>query len=535
MPTARQLLTRATQPPYAGDMQPMHPRALPDGERFVAFAFAAADMLVELDEQGRIAFAAGAFRARLGCIPESLVGVAPTELIAFEDRHAFAAALALMPVRGRLAHTSFRLADAARTPTSVSGLVLGGPHGPPSTYLAFAPLPGPPEPRLADPLTFLREGEKRLTAGLTTLLGVIELPQKTPADLTERLAAAIAEGSVEGAVATEIAPGRYGLLPTAGEGRPPNLAGLVRRIEAILADGSAPGAVVSATLALERGGLNTAETARALRHALSFVARAGVNGLQEAGIGGDLAGLMARISRRAAGLRRAIAGRRFRLDFQPIVDLASRQVHHHEALLRPEPGVLDHGETPQDLVMLAETIGATEELDIAVARLAFAATPALPSGQRIAFNISGLSAQSRAFRDRLFDLLRCDERAAARVMVELTESAEVEDEETAASTFRLLRDRGVPVCIDDFGAGAAAFRYLKVFPADYVKVDGAFVTAALTAERDRSFVAAMVDLSLAVGARVIAERIETEDAARMMHSLGVHLGQGWHFGKPGPL
>jgi len=61
------------------------------------------------------------------------------------------------------------------------------------------------------------------------------------------------------------------------------------------------------------------------------------------------------------------------------------------------------------------------------------------------------------------------------------------------------------------------------------------VLAALTSERDRSFVASMVDLSLAVGAKVVAERIETEEAARIMQSLGVHYGQGWLFGKPGPL
>ena len=120
-------------------------------------------------------------------------------------------------------------------------------------------------------------------------------------------------------------------------------------------------------------------------------------------------------------------------------------------------------------------------------------------------------------------------------MVELTESAEIEDEDSAASTLRALRARGVPVCIDDFGAGAAAFRYLKSFPTDYVKVDGTFVQAALTSERDRSFVAAMVDLSLAVGAKVVAERIETEEEAEVMRNLGVHFGQGWLFGRPGTL
>jgi EAL domain-containing protein (putative c-di-GMP-specific phosphodiesterase class I) len=98
-----------------------------------------------------------------------------------------------------------------------------------------------------------------------------------------------------------------------------------------------------------------------------------------------------------------------------------------------------------------------------------------------------------------------------------------------------LRGRGVPICLDDFGAGAAAFRYLKSFPVDYVKVDGSFVAAALRQERDRSFIAAMVDLSLAVGAQVIAECVETEEHAKVMQNLGVAFGQGWHLGRPGKI
>jgi EAL domain-containing protein (putative c-di-GMP-specific phosphodiesterase class I) len=70
---------------------------------------------------------------------------------------------------------------------------------------------------------------------------------------------------------------------------------------------------------------------------------------------------------------------------------------------------------------------------------------------------------------------------------------------------------------------------------DYVKVDGAFVQAAMERERDRSFVSSMVDLSLAVGAKVIAERIETAAHAELMQGLGVDYGQGWHLGLPGPL
>ncbi|NKC32811.1 EAL domain-containing protein [Falsiroseomonas selenitidurans] len=503
-------------------------RPLGDRERFVAFAFAAADLLVEVAEDGRIGFAAGAFRARLGQPPEAFLGSEPERMIAPEDRPAFAAALAMLPGRGRLAPTAFRLADAAHTPFSVSGLHLLSADDAARLCLAFAPLPAPPDLRPADAAALLREAGQRLRGGQAEELALIDLPGAAPAEaVLERLMLDNA-----GLMAAEIAPGRYGVL--AGEGSAlPDLADLAGRLEGLLGPDSRSPAVTAIRLAAD--GLTPAQAARALRHGLGAFARFGAAGLRDAGFEDGLGGVVARVTQRAGALRLAIAQRRFRLDFQPIVDLARRRLHHHEALIRLAPGVLQPGEGPQDFISLAETVGLTEELDLAVAALAISAAVAVPQGQHIAFNISGLSAQSPRFRTRLHALLDGNRIGAGRVMVELTESAEIEDDAEAATTLRSLRERGVPVCIDDFGAGAAAFRYLKAFPTDYVKVDGAYVQAALSSERDRSFVAAMVDLSLAVGAQVVAERIETEEAAQAMQSLGVHFGQGWLFGRPGPL
>ncbi len=508
-----------------------HPRSLGDRERFVAFAFAAADLLVEVGSDGRVGFAAGAFRARLGQSPESVIGTDPIRLIAPGDRAAFATALALLPGRGRLAPTAFRLADAQHTPFSVSGLYMLSADTQARLCLCFSPLPAPPDLRPADGSALLREAEQRLRAGHADRLALIDLGSSS-ATTTATLEQALREEAGPEVLAAELAPGRYGLLP--GEGQAlPDLGPLARRLEDLL--GSEAGSVAITTISLASEGLTPAQAARALRHGLGTFVRLGKAGMRDAGFADGLSGVVAKVTERAGVLRRIIAARRFRLEFQPIVHLATRRLHHHEALMRLEPGALPPGEGAQEFVTLAETIGLTEDLDLAVAAMAMAAAVAIPDGQHLAFNISGLSAQSTSFRRRLHALLNRDARGARRVMVELTESAEIEDEEAAAVTLRGLRARGVPVCIDDFGAGAAAFRYLKSFPADYVKVDGSYVQAALTSERDRSFVAAMVDLSLAVGAQVVAERIETEEAAQAMQDLGVHFGQGWLFGKPGPL
>lgn len=517
-------------------MQHPPPRQIGDRERFVAFAFAAADLLVELDERGRIAFAAGAFRARLGRAPEELIGGDPAALLAAEDHGAFATALALLPHRGRLAPTAFHLADAARTPFAVSGLHLPAPGDGARICLAFAPLPTPPEARLADAAALLREAAERVRATPTRAgaIGLIELAAPPPEEVARRLDGELSRAVPGGTMAARVAPGRYGLLAESG-GALPDLAQLAARMEAVLAQEGHATSVAAREMEADATGLTPIQAARALRHGLSTFARHGAEGLREAGFDGGLGGIVAQVASRAAALRQVIAQRRFRLEYQPIVDLATRAVHHHEALLRLDAGVLGVREGPQDFVALAETVGLTEELDLAVAQLALNGALAAPAGQRIAFNISGLSAQSGSFRRQLLTMLDRTRGAAERVMVEVTESAEIEDEGEAVTTLSELRARGVPVCIDDFGAGAAAFRYLKVLPTDYVKVDGAYVTAALASERDRSFVAAMVDLSLAVNAKVVAERIETEEAARMMRGLGVHYGQGWLFGKPGKL
>lgn len=513
-------------------MIPAGPRSLGDRERFVAFSFAAADLLVEVATDGLVAFAAGAFRARLGQAPDSFVGSDPVKLVALEDRRAFATALALLPGRGRLSPTAFRLADPAHTPFSVSGLHMLSADQSARLCLAFAPLPAPPDLRPPDRPALQREAEQRLRAGQGDRMALIELRDKACPQWIETLQRLLREDLAPGLLAAEIAPGRYGVLP--GDGMDlPDLAILASRLESTL--GMRNGGVSITHIDLSCNGLTQAQAARTLRYGLGTFARLGAAGLRDAGFADGLGSVVAKVAQRAAALRQIIARRQFRLDFQPIIDLESRELHHHEALLRLNPGILQAGEGPQEFVTLAETVGLTEELDLAVAGMAVAAAVAVPQGCHIAFNISGLSAQSSGFRERLGDLLDRNPRGAGRVMVELTESAEIEDDAAAAVTLRGLRARGVPICIDDFGAGAAAFRYLKSFPTDFVKVDAAYVVAALTSDRDRSFVAAMVDLSIAVGAKVVAERIETEEAAQAMQSLGVQFGQGWLFGRPGPL
>jgi EAL domain-containing protein (putative c-di-GMP-specific phosphodiesterase class I) len=355
-----------------------------------------------------------------------------------------------------------------------------------------------------------------------------------PPDLLAQLTSMISGSHTGRFEAAELAAGRFSLLSRDSDGLP-GLEEMMAALGHLLPGEALERRVRHIEVPLALDGLSPLQAVRAVRHGLAVFARNGVAAMAEAGFRQGLAGFVAEVGQHTRQLSRALHDRRFHLDFQPIMALAGGGLHHYEALLRPEKGLIGADSGPAEFVSLAETVGLTEELDLAVAECAMAALPKLESGQRVAVNLSGLSVQSEGFRAALLARIEACPLARSRLMVELTESVEIEHEAAAAGTLAALRKLGIPVCLDDFGAGAAAFRYLKAFAADYVKVDGAFVAAAMDGERDRSFVSAMVDLSTAVGAKVIAERIETPAHAELMRGLGVDYGQGWHLGRPGPL
>jgi EAL domain-containing protein (putative c-di-GMP-specific phosphodiesterase class I) len=273
------------------------------------------------------------------------------------------------------------------------------------------------------------------------------------------------------------------------------------------------------------------QTARALSFALAEFADGGTPASRPVAARSGLAGSIVQAGTRARATRDLIADRRFRLVFQPVVGLRDRRIHHFEALFRPVHGPGTPVCSTQEFVTFSEAMGLSEELDSAVLERAVAVLANAP-GPPVAVNVSGLSMQSPSFCERM---LRLAATRPGRFLIELTETAEIEDVAGAAATLDRLRAAGIPVCLDDFGAGAAAFRYLRDFRVDYLKIDGRYVQGAPLDPQDRSFVASMVELARSSDVRVIAEMIETEEQARLMQEMGVDLGQGWLFGQGGAL
>lgn len=508
-------------------------------DRFLNFAFASADLLVEVGPDTTIDWAAGAFASRFGRQADSFLRQPVEALVTPADRPALAHALALVALRGRLPPLILRLNDAQQTRCTVGGLAIPSQNG--RFCLTFGAVPTEPltPPSLApDGATLASQAEAGLRSGQAQALSLLDVKNwaeenahLSPAEraaLRQEIARTLVEQGGPNVLVGDMGPGRYGVLG----GADVDVGALTGAMQATLQKGGgfAGAQVRGQTLALSLPGLTAGQASRALRFALSRFADGGLTAVTSAGFASGLAGFIATAGGQAATLRARIAGRKFRLVYQPVVALTDRAVHHYEALLRPIGEMNGQALKTQELVTFAEAMGLSEELDLAVAQEALQ-TLAETERVRVAVNVSGLSMQSAAFRDQLMALIV----PGSRLIVELTETADITDTAAAADMLRALREAGVQVCIDDFGAGSAAFRYLRDFRVDFVKIDGAYVRAATAGPRERGFVESMRDLARAVDAAVIAEMVETAPEAALMAELGVELGQGYLFGRPGQL
>jgi EAL domain-containing protein (putative c-di-GMP-specific phosphodiesterase class I) len=516
-------------------MPPAPSAAISARDRFVGFAFAAADLLVEMGADRLVRFAAGAFPERFGTESSAFEGRNVAALITAEDQGGLEIALSVLASRGRLTPVALRLANTERTPVALSGLRLPNHEG--MAWLTLARMPAPPAdshalaatPLLRDAMAARLNAAEPCGVGLVEVGGWAGLPEAARPGLESDIAVALRDAGGNGSLAAQVSEGKFGVLGGGAIDMPE----LQRRIGGILKAAGAGRPVAGTSVPLALGDVGASESMRVMRFALNRFAAGGTAAVREEGLDRGLRHFLDRTEAQAAATRSAIQHGRFRMVFQPVVSLADRVVHHYEALLRPFPVAGQQAATTQEFVSFAEAIGLAETLDGAVLQrtvetIAAAKVP-------VAINVSGLSMQSAAFRDMLLGLIDGNAAFRRQLMVELTETADIDDVPAAVDTVNRLSAAGVPMCLDDFGAGFAAFRYLKEFKVDYVKIDGSYVRNARSGARESGFVGAMVELARCVGARAIAEMVETEAQAASMMALGVQFGQGWLFGKPGGL
>ncbi|WP_409433502.1 EAL domain-containing protein [Litorimonas sp. RW-G-Af-16] len=231
--------------------------------------------------------------------------------------------------------------------------------------------------------------------------------------------------------------------------------------------------------------------------------------------------------RTAKGFRDHVSEQRFSVLRQPIVDLKDGHIHHYEWLVR-----FDDDDHLEGVIRPAEISGVIRDLDLSMLAQAILVLNENPLGAGIAINLSGASVDKKSFKGAVLACLTALEASPTKLIIELTESWNMKSLELAESLLTELKTRGHPVCLDDVGAGAASIRYLRALPANWLKIDGGFVAAALNSMRDRAILSALLSLREALDVRFIAEGVETEELKAFVTRLGFDAAQGYAIRKP---
>lgn len=237
-------------------------------------------------------------------------------------------------------------------------------------------------------------------------------------------------------------------------------------------------------------------------------------------------------------LREAIEQGALALHYQPQLDLHTGRIVAVEALLRwphPRLGLVP----PMKFIPLAEDAGLMQPLTALVLDMALAQCAEWWSNGRflaISVNISSTNLLDPGFTDLVVGLLEQHHLPAEALVLEITETSIITDFEASQAVITRLRDVGVLVSIDDFGAGYTSLAYLSNLAVRELKLDCALITGlgANREERDLELVRATIDLGHAMGLRVVAEGIEDGATLDLLRDLGCDLAQGYLISKPMP-
>jgi EAL domain-containing protein (putative c-di-GMP-specific phosphodiesterase class I) len=159
----------------------------------------------------------------------------------------------------------------------------------------------------------------------------------------------------------------------------------------------------------------------------------------------------------------------------------------------------------------------------------------LPQGFRVYFNVVAQTLDDFTFISELNDALRTTPKLADHLGIELTETAAMENVESAMHTINLFRNWGLSVAIDDFGTGYSSLSYLKKLTVDVIKIDRSFVSGLPHDESDGAIAELLLQFTDKFDVVTLAEGIETEAQLSWLFERGCRLGQGYLFAKPEPL
>ena len=242
---------------------------------------------------------------------------------------------------------------------------------------------------------------------------------------------------------------------------------------------------------------------------------------------------ISRILNLKSKIREIIQKNSIKMYYQPIVFLKDEKIFAFESLFRlitEKNSII----MPKDIIPTAEKTGLIIDLGEKIIDSVINFSRTVPEKIKLSINISPVQLNQPDFDKNLLNKLAKAEINPEKLIIEITESAVMENVGESIKKLRNLKDNGIKVSIDDFGTGYSSLNYLKKLPADFLKIDISFVSGIGKDKSDEMIVKTIISMAKNLGMKAIAEGIENEDQLRFLKQEGCDLGQGFYFGKPYP-
>ncbi len=525
-------------------------------DRFVAFAFASADILLELDENGDILYADGATRGLLGRDTTELAGSNFFDLVNDEFKDDTREAFKELATKQRIEDFELQLHSRHNNamPFELSAFRLSNLRG--NIYLSLSIAKGGVS---ADELftrdfdsgllkknTYVQAANKQILEAKEkgedlniTLLDFPELkgfldslPTEQAEDLLHEISEYLKSKSVGGDTAGMIDGEAYSFVHDTSVSTNDVIQDIVNLTKK--RDPKGEGIRLKAeTIQADPGRLNEQDSANALLYTLNKYANSHGENFSIQSLSEGYETMLDETVERIANFKEVVDDERFELAFQPIVDLKNGLIHHFEALVRIHEN--PKFSNPFEFITFGEEAGIINEFDLLMCERVFLTLEkASKQGNRplVSVNLSGKSLSSTLFRDAIKDMLERHKRFRKQVIFEITESAKIDDLADTNIFIQELREAGNLCCLDDFGTGESSFEYLRNLQVDFIKIDGSYVRESLSTPLGRRMLKAMSGLCRDLNVTTIGEMVEDEKAAKLLWEAGVKFGQGYLFGKP---
>ena len=233
-------------------------------------------------------------------------------------------------------------------------------------------------------------------------------------------------------------------------------------------------------------------------------------------------------------IRDAIDKNEFLLHYQPMVGAKADDQEFYEVLLRMTDGNGDPV-APSVFFQAAERFGMMVDVDYWVIEHSLAALADYRlDGRDVRFsiNLSGHVFEDQALASKIVEALEEHDIPGSAVVFEVTEQSAVRYMDRANSLIQSLQNHGCKFALDDFGTGFSSYSYMKSLPIDYIKISGDFIEDIKSDQVNKVMVKSMVEISKALGKKIVAENIEDAETLKLLQDMGVDFFQGYYFGAP---